>query len=166
MRDHLFAEARGLAKRSKSKKTTERRSVLVERAVFLGAYSMRKIDDAKKLSTSWRGRTLKCMHYSPISRPPGLQDWHHIDRHYDLERPKSGSFGVRAFCDLVVHSFIFVEIVSDDRSIDGCFIASDKTNTKGLWFFRIDAVISLMEQTAEDNPATSHMTRDPRTGEW
>ena len=164
-RDHLLADARGLAARSKTKRITERRSVLIERAVFFGAYSMRKLDDAKKLSTSWKGRALKCTHYPFMGKVPDLLNWHHIDQYYDLSKPKIGSMGARDFCDLVVHSFIFVECLNEDGTVGGFFITSDKRKAKGLWHFDLNAEIRLMEQTAKDNPSTSCMSRDPDTGE-
>jgi hypothetical protein len=73
--------------------------------------------------------------------------------------------GARAFCDLVIHSFIFMEILNDDRTIGGFLITSDKTKTKGLWQFELDTVIGLIERTAEDWPAVSSAIRNPETDE-
>jgi hypothetical protein len=60
-----LTSARDLAKRAKTRRVTERRSAFVERTVFFSAYAMRKLDDANKLSTSWRGTTVKCTRYTP-----------------------------------------------------------------------------------------------------
>lgn len=165
-RSHLLADACALATRAKTKRITERRSALVERAVFFGAYSMRKLDDAKKLSTSWKGTALKCMRYPFTGEVPDLLNWHHIDRHYDLSKPTKSTMGARDFCDLVVHSFIFSETIHDNRTIDGFFITSDRLKKQGLWYFEVRMIVGLMEQTAKDNPPSAYMSRDPDTGEF
>jgi len=165
-RSHLLASARDLAKRAKTKRMTERRSVFVEEAVFFGAYVMRKLDDSHKLSTSWRGTALECKRFPPTGRRrPNLMDWHHIDRHFDLSKPQSDTMSARDYCDLVVHSFIFMELLNDDRSIEAFYITSDKLRGKGIWQFGLNTVIDLMAKTAKDWPAVARMVRDPETGE-
>ena len=164
-RDHLLTSVRDLAKRAKTRRVTEKRSAFVERTVFFGAYAMRKLDDANKLSTSWRGRAVKCKRYSPTGKRAGWLDRDHIDRHYNLEKPQPDNMGARAFCDLVVHSFIFMEFLNDDRTIGGFFITSDNSKTKGLWQFELDTVIGLIERTAEDWPTVSSAIHNPETGE-
>ena len=62
-------------------------------------------------------------------------DWHHIDRHFDLSKPQPGTISARDYCDLVVHSFVFVELMNDDGSIEGFYITSDKLSGKGIWRF-------------------------------
>jgi hypothetical protein len=163
-RDHLLASARHLAKRAKSRRVTERRSAFVERTVFFGAYAMRKLDDANKLSTSWRGTAVRCTRYPPTGKPPGWLDRDQIDRHYNFEKPQRDNSGARAFCDLVVHSFIFQEFLNDDRTIGGFFITSDKTKARGLWQFDLDTVIGLIERTAGDRPAFLAVS-NPETGD-
>jgi hypothetical protein len=162
----MLAEARSLAKRAKTKRITERRSALVERAVFFSAYAMRKLDDAKKLSTSWQGRVVKCARHPPIGRrPPNLLNRDKIDKHYDLGRPAIDDMSARNFCDLVIHSFIFGEVINDDRTIAGFYITSDKMKAKGLWFFELDAVVGLMEQTAKDELVAFIGVVNPHTGD-
>jgi hypothetical protein len=165
-RNHLLASARALAKHGKTTTVTDHTSVLVERAVFFGAYVMRKLDDSYKLSTSWRGTALKCKRFPPTSRRrPSLIDWHHIDRHFDLSKPQPDSISARDYCDLVVHSFAFVEMMNDDGSIEGFYITSDKLRGKGIWQFGLNTVIDLMKKTAKDWPTFARTIRDPETGE-
>ena len=165
-RNHLLASARALAKHGKTTTVTEHTSVLVERAVFFGAYVMRKLDNSYKLSTSWRGTALKCKRFPPTSRRrPSLIDWHHIDRHFDLSKPQPDTISARDYCDLVVHSFVFVELMNDDGSIEGFYITSDKLSGKGIWQFGFNTVIDLMKKTAKDWPAFARTIRDPETGE-
>ena len=112
-----------------------------------------------------RGTAIKCRRYSPTGKKSTWLDRDHIDRHYNLEKPKPENMGARAFCDLVVHSFVFMESVNDDRTIAGFFITSDKTKARGLWEFELTTIIDLMKRTAEDWPAVGAFLVNPQTGE-
>ena len=115
-RDYLATEAHTLERRAKSKRITEKRSLLIERAVFFAAYTMRRLDDANKLSSSWRGTAVKCSQYPSLGRKPNQLNWHHIERLYDLSTSTASAMGARHFCDLVIHSYIFMECLKEDPS--------------------------------------------------
>lgn len=159
-REYLLADACALRKRAATKRITEKRSILIERSVFFAAYTMRRLDDAKKLSTTWEGSAVQCKRNPSLSRKPDFLDWHHIDKSYNLSKPAPCTMSARHFCDLIVHSYVFVECIRDDRSVEGFFITSDKKRHQALWFFSLDAVAGLMERTAADDPNTVAMTRN------
>jgi hypothetical protein len=127
---------------------------------------MRKLDDAQKLSSAWAQSEVDSIRYPLLSRPPDLLNWHHIARHYDLERGSPDQCKARDFCNLVVHSFILMEAYSDDRTLDGFFINSDTSKKRAVWFFGVREVVALITRTADDHPASVHAVRDPKTGEW
>lgn len=164
-RDHLTTEVHALRRRAKSKRTTEKRSLLIERTVFFAAYTMRRLDDANKLSSSWRGTAVKCSQYPALGERPNQINWHHLEKFYNISKPITSTIGARHFCDLVIHSYIFVECVQEDRKIEGFFITSDKKVTHALWLFSVNAIAELMERTAGDDPSTVIMDRNDRTGD-
>jgi len=139
--------------------------MLIERTVFFAAYTMRRLDDANKLSSSWRGAAVKCSQYPSLGERPNQMNWHRIEKFYNLSKPTVCSMGARHFCDLVIHSYIFVECVQADRELEGFFVTSDKKVTQALWLFSVDAIADLMERTAADNPSTVIMNRNDKTGE-
>lgn len=159
-------DACALRRRAQPKKFTAKRSMLIERSVFLAAYAMRRLDDAKKLSTSWSGSVVKGARHASLGKVPNLLNWHRIEELYDLSKSASCTMSARHFCDLIIHSYIFLECTSGDRSVDGFFITSDKKRREALWFFTLDAVAGLMERTSRDDPSHLTMTFDEGTGEW
>lgn len=163
-RDHLATEAHGIRRRAKSKRMTEKRSLLIERAVFFAAYTMRRLDDANKLSSSWQGAAIKCGKYPSLGDRPTQLNWHHIENFYDLSKPAACSMGARHFCDLIIHSYIFVECVQADQEVEGFFITSDKKVTQALWLFSVDAIAELMERAAADYPSTVIMDLNDKMG--
>jgi hypothetical protein len=87
------------------------------------------------------------------------------DRQFDLSKPQPDTISARDYCDLVVHSFVFVALMNHDGSIEGFYITSDKLRGKGIWQFGLNTVIDLMKKTAKDCPAFARTIRDPETGE-
>jgi hypothetical protein len=165
-RAYLCADARAIEKRAATRRVTERRTTFIERTVLLAAYSMRRLDDAKQLSTSWKGRAVRCSRFPLTGKVPDFMDWHHLELHYDLANGSPGTTGARDFCDMIIHSFVFAEACKDDRSIKGIFVTSDRRKAEGLWLFGIDTIIRLFLQTAQDDPATAQMRWSSKTGEW
>lgn len=165
-REHLLKDAYALRRRAQTKRVTEKRSMLIERSVFFAAYAMRRLDDAKKLSTSWSGGAVKGARHASLGETPNLLNGHHIEELYDLSKSASCTMSARHFCDLVIHSYIFLECTRNDRSVEGFFITSDKKKREALWFFTLDTVAGLMERTSRDDPSHVTMTYGEGTGEW
>ena len=162
----LLSDAVELRRRARTRRITEPRSAFVEQTVLLAAYSMRKLDDAKKLSTSWRGLAVKCEWRPSHGKPPHFMNWHHLDKHYDFSIVKRRTISARDFCHMVIHSYIFAEAVREDRTIDGFFVTSDDKKSEGIWFFETETVISLIERTAHDYPPEAHMVLNFDTGDF
>jgi hypothetical protein len=68
-KDVLLADAGLLERWAVKTKVTSRRSLLIERKVFLAAYTIRKHWEAQKLSTSFRDLSFRCLTYLAISDP-------------------------------------------------------------------------------------------------
>ena len=104
--------------------------------------------------------------HASLGKTPNLLNRHHIEELYDLSKSASCTMSARHFCDLVIHSYIFLECTRDDRSVEGLFITSDKKRREALWFFTLDTVAGLMERTSRDDPSHVIMTYNEGTGEW
>lgn len=70
-KDELLANAK-LLKQLEKKRRTEGRAFQFERAIFLSAYIMRKLWEARKLSSVWEKRELACILYPLRGRVPDL----------------------------------------------------------------------------------------------
>jgi hypothetical protein len=132
---------------------TERRSMLIERKVFLAAYTIRKLYEAQKLSTSFRDQSLRCRTYPAISD----RITHHsvgLDELYDFGSTEDRVIAGRDLIDLIIHSFVFSELLSGDWMVEGFFVTSDKKRYERLWFVEMKAFIDLMRQIGSDYPST------------
>jgi len=80
---------------------------------------MRKLADAKKLSSSFDGRSIPCKVIPGASKHTDLLHKHPITDYYDFARIRSASIGARSLLNLIVHSYAFVEALRDDFTIGG-----------------------------------------------
>jgi hypothetical protein len=112
-KDLLVTDANLLERWCAKTSVTERRSMLIERKVFLAAYTIRKLYEAQKLSTSFRDQSLRCRTY------PAIFDriTHHsvgLDELYDFGSTEERVIAGRDLIDLIIHSFVFSELLSGD----------------------------------------------------
>lgn len=134
------------------KPPSERRSFIVERKLFLSAYSMRKLSDDQKLST----RTLADQVEVQVSPPlrPGYSGFHlSADLYFDLEHPTARVISWRRILNLMIHSAVFVEVIDDDGHVTGFMATSEREQAFGLVRVELAAFLGLIRAAAQDNPS-------------
>lgn len=134
----------------------------LERLIFVGAYSMRKLHESGKLSTDWTKVKLSCSRFEFIGpSAPTILDSHKIETLYDLSSPLDVRMPCDEFCDRVVHSFIFSPVLSEEGSVEGFYLTSDRLKKQCLWLVPLAEVIALMTRTGKDCPSHGVWIRTP-----
>ncbi|MHC2624089.1 hypothetical protein ACVIW2_006121 [Bradyrhizobium huanghuaihaiense] len=156
-KQQLLRDAGNLKRISKSPLGESNEDVLLtrlERLIFVGAYSMRKLHESGKLSTDWTKIKLSCTRFEFVGKcAPTILDAHKIDRFYELANPLDIRMPSDEFCDRVVHSFIFAPVVGEQGCVDGFHLTSDRLKKQCLWFVPLAEVITLMVRTGKDYPS-------------
>jgi len=148
------------------KRPSDRREFLIEHKVFLAAYSIRKLDQASKLSTAFRDRSIRCSIYPPVAQRINSANAHKFDRLYDFERPSQTRIAVLDLLDMLIHSLIFAELVGDDGSpVTGFLVTSEKSRFKGLWEISLADFLNLMRLVGGDIPSRASFVRGA-DGDW
>lgn len=145
---------------------SERRSFLIERKVFLAAYAMRKLDDAAKLSIDTLGSPMAVSRYPPSRAGYSEVNSHRWDEFFDLENAASVELPRRRVLNLLVHSLVFVEVLSEAETFDAFMVTSDHEQAKGLVQVKVAAFVDLMRLVANDYPTAMRRTLDSTTGRW
>lgn len=121
-----------------SEPSLQRALVAVEKFVFWTGIAARKLMEAEKLSDDFEEMRFRVRTFP---HTPGHFPWRwsavawlELDKYYDLDAPKSADLGPRAICSQLIHSFVFVPILSDDqRSLTGFYFNSDRTKEKCVY---------------------------------
>jgi hypothetical protein len=164
-KDLLLNDATLLERWSAKASVTGRQSMLIERKVFLAAYTIRKLYEAQKLSTNFRDRSVRCWTYPAISD----RITHHsvgLDKLYDFGCAEQRVIAARDLIDLVIHSFVFSESLQEDLTVVGFLVTSDKKRYDRLWFVEMKAFIGLMREVGSDYPSSMTGVSNRDKNDW
>ena len=94
---------------------TERRSALLERKLFVSAYVIRRLNEAVRISSRFRGVTLPVTRFPPTGT--SVDQWNILDfdDHYDLSGGRVERMPIFRFLNLLIHSLVFAEFQNDRR---------------------------------------------------
>lgn len=158
-KDQLLTDADLIERWASKPKVTSRRSVLIEKKVFVSAYVMRKLFEAEKLSSNLDGHNVKAERFDLL---PGhnLTWWkkHSFEKVFDLTKPEPRPVAARDLLDTIIHSKVFSECVYDidDLRVSGFFVTSDKRDAH-IWLVPMGSYISLMRLIGNDYPSVSRI---------
>lgn len=162
----LLSDADLLQRWAAKRKATERRSFLIERKIFISAYAIRKLFEAKKVSTSFEQRLIECRAFSAKSDRITLENNHKLEELYYFDNPVTKRVGVRHLLNQIIHSFVFVECTRDDLTIEGFFVTSDHKRYTSLLLIPMPAFIDVMREIGQDYPSSSMRIFDKKKNDW
>lgn len=148
------------------KPASERRSFIIEKKVFVGAFSVRKLIEASRLSASFSGQSVQVKSYPANGARVHRFNNHHFDRHYWLENPEIVSLSAARLMDLIIHSFTFIEVVDEAESIEAFLLTSDRTRMTRLYEVPINVYTKLLRSAGTDFPAAQRYQLDDKSGDF
>ncbi len=105
-KDPLLEAAAWLKDLKLDDETPEETFVRIEKELFFGFYSIRKLFDTLHVSDSTKDFEFKLKWY-PNMEPVDHMNHHKIDKLYDLEATDEETKNIRFVCNQIVHSFVF-----------------------------------------------------------
>ncbi|MBP7381874.1 hypothetical protein KBA39_05690 [Myxococcota bacterium] len=166
-KDDLLRTALRLRRRQSQRRWSEASLANVEKDLFIGFYSVRKLMDANKLSDSSLSMSISITEHSGLEKSITNMNWHRLDELYDLENPRPGKLGLRALCNQIVHSYVFVTVLNDkNQGLDGIMIASDREKSSRLYQIPVDEIVRVFEIVGNDYPNQREATWDSKLGDY
>lgn len=145
---------------------SERRSFLLERKIFLAAYALRKLDEASKLSSTLLSNPVRVQRYPPAKEGFEAFNNHRFADYFDLGSPEPIQLPARRLVNVLIHSLVFVEMLSADHMVEGFLVTSDQEAVRGLLQFDLTAFTKLMRRASTDFPNSFLRRLDPKTNKW
>ena len=144
---------------------TERRAFLIERKLFLAAYSLRKLADDHKLSTATLATQARVKLAPPLKpRFSGMMHW--LDRYFDLDNPMARVVPWRRVVNMMIHSVTFAEVVDHEDRCVGFMVTSDQELRRGLVKVELADFLGLMRAAADDYPTAVRQVWDEKSEQW
>ncbi|WP_123478544.1 hypothetical protein [Pseudomonas canadensis] len=161
----LLEMAHRLAHFKASNDLSDEEVAQVERDIFIGFYSVRKLLEAPaKITDKTRSLSIPLRKHSNLKRVTWRNN-HRLEELYDLSKGGHEVRDVLFVCGRIIHSFVFAPCQSEDGGLYGAFFSSDLDKDKHLYFISIDEVISLFREVGNDDPCDIKWSRDTNTGE-
>lgn len=141
------------------KRISERSRVKVEKALMIGAYIIRKLDDAQKIPPDFLLKKEQLEFFASKWTIIDHMNWHNFDKHYDFDKVTSAEKDWRFIINQIIHSFSLV--FSDDNSgkLDGFLVNSDKSKKGALFFLHIETLLTMFITISEGDITEAHSQR-------
>jgi hypothetical protein len=160
----LLRIADRLERKKTQRRWTEQTGFLVERDVMVGAYALRKLLEARKISDLLANRQVLIKEHVLLegSRPPDMHNRYFIWENYDLDVCKEHAFTLWAFCNQIIHSWNWMISATEDDQFDGFYVSSDRERRSSLYFVAIDLYIELLRAVGSETVVSITMGRDKK----
>jgi hypothetical protein len=160
-KEELWMMADRLEKCKRRRRWTDQSAFLVERDVMFGAYAIRKLIEAHKISDQATAEPLNAERYGLADRVPDLMNFHRPWDNYDLSAGDIAQLSLREFSNQVIHSFIFTICTNQDgHGFNGLLFSSDRARREFVYFVNADSILTTFRRVAEDDIVEKHMVRE------
>lgn len=144
--------------------TTEKTLVEIEKKIFVDFYSIRKLIEANKISTSNADSNWTVYSYKNISRVD-IMNWYKIDAKYNLGKEQQEKKNLLWICNQFIHSFVFVLNFDNFGKLSSFYISSDRERNIKLYQIRRKEFLDILRLIGYDYPAYTEMNRN-KDGDW
>ncbi|WP_434627175.1 hypothetical protein [Chromobacterium sp. CV08] len=159
-KDDLLKLANRLELRLIQTRWGEKNLYTVEKEIFIGFYSIRKLIESKKVSDSI-SRKKYSVHEFPYRGNPISFATHFKDSEYDLRKSKITEMPVSALCNQFIHSHHFLPFLPNSKNLIGFFFCSDRQRTAGLYLITLFDIVDIYRSVGNNHPHTIQIKRLP-----
>ncbi|TRO18478.1 hypothetical protein EQ826_01205 [Ectopseudomonas mendocina] len=159
-KDDLLKLASRLERRLIQTRWGEKNLYTLEKEIFIGFYSIRKLIESKKVSDNVSRKKYSIREYPYRGNPSSLIT-HFRDSEYDLGKSKITEISVSILCNQFIHSHHFLPFLPNSKNLIGFFFCSDHKRTTGLYLITLFDVVDIYRSVGNNYPHTIHTKELP-----
>ncbi|MEU8870240.1 hypothetical protein AB0D24_03595 [Streptomyces javensis] len=143
-REDLLKIADRLKGRKTQKRWTQRTGFLIERDIMLGAYIVRRLNEARKISDELASREFDVDAHALVGKAPDMLTRSSYWESFDLETITPTKLALPHLCNQIIHSYVWsLSVTETEQLLDGLYVCSDHKRRKILYRIPIDSLIEL-----------------------
>ncbi|WP_027467879.1 hypothetical protein [Deefgea rivuli] len=152
-KDDLLKLASRLERRLIQTRWGEKNLYTIEKEIFLGFYSIRKLIESKKISDKISHKKYSIHEFAYRGNAVSLATFFK-ESEYDLSKSKVTEISISALCNQFIHSHHFLPFLPNNKNLIGFFFCSDHKRTKGLYLITLFDVVDIYRTVGNNYPHT------------
>lgn len=159
-KDDLIKLANRLERRLVQTRWGEKNFYTVEKEIFVGFYSVRKLIESKKISDSLKTKSYEVKEFPYRGHPESIIT-HFKESDYDLNRAKTSRITIIQLCNQFIHSHHFLPFLPNGRNFIGFFFCSDHKRTSCIYLITLFDIVDIFRTIGGNYPSSMHTRRLP-----
>lgn len=125
--------------------------MIVEQAVMLSCYIVRKLAEAKKIADSKFQAPLILRAFETTGETADLLNNHKLDKLYVLEHGRELTKLLSYISNQLIHSFVFVPVFNEPGHLHGIALNSDRSKNKELYMLGLAPLVQAFAACASSH---------------
>jgi hypothetical protein len=134
--------------------------IKVEKALLIGAYIIRKLNDASKLPPKLMAQREVIDVYTGPGKIVDYLNWDKIERLYNLDEKRSKRFEWMFIINQLIHSYALIYTFDEHNKLESFLINSDKTKKNSLFVFRVETILKIFLSISEGDITSAQSQRE------
>lgn len=142
------------------KRSSARQETLLEKKIFISAYSIRKLIEAYKLTDRVKNTKIKCGRIENLGRVPDLLTTQY-EKFFDFSKCKIEHIPLLFLCNQIIHSFIFYFEAGNKHGerITAFYVTSDRKKNACIYRVLISDYCKMIDKVGRDFVTSSRWAR-------
>ena len=139
--------------------------VKIEKDIFIGFYSIRKLLDTEtKVTDNLKNEKHKISWFKHVGDNVTWRNNHKLEQLYCMKESHSEERDLWFIASRIIHSFIFNLLINENGGFNGILFTSDTDKNKKLYELSVSQIITLFELVGNNNVTEFRWQRCPKTG--
>jgi hypothetical protein len=136
----------------------EKNFYTLEKEIFIGFYSIRKLIEAKKISDSLKIKEYEVREFNYKGQPETIFTKSY-ENDYEFTKAKTTKVTLLELCNQFIHSHHFLPFSPNGKNVIGFFFCSDHKRTSGLYLITIFDIVDIYRSIGKNYPKSMIVNR-------
>lgn len=152
-KNDLLKLASKLERRLIQQRWSEKSFYTLEKEIFLGFFSIRKLIESKKISESMAKKTYQIYEFPKNKNTENIVP---INTENDFEFGKMTKvyITISDLCNQFIHSYHFIPFIPEGKALIGFIFCSDYKRKTGIYMMTIFDIVDIYRQVGNNYPST------------
>lgn len=130
----------------------------LEKEIFIGFYSVRKLIESNKISNSIISKKYEVKEFLYNGNLESIMTYFKTSD-YNFSNCKKSQISISILCNQFIHSYHFIPFLPNGKNLIGFFFCSDYKRTSGIYFITLFDIVDIYRKVGNNNPKSFTISR-------